>query len=1135
MPKRGSVRDTLSAMLAPLVPAAVLFALAGLVPHALALIPILGANMFVMVAVSRAAGFDLEASAWRTVALRGTPYFVMSTAACALVAAILYAPVWWLAHDGSLPAALALSGALAASLFVLWRIWPAFALPFVWDDAYPDDSARASWLSAVLRRSLAFARHLTREHELLLAYGLPAGIALLLLALGALSLAGFGIVLDTDTRLALLALYALVLSPLAHALLVNRCLRALLADARSRRARVPGDGAGPDVAPVAAPVLPTGISQRELDGTLLCAVHSIQIDLALAALERGGDPNALPPPGQRDQRSALLVAATLPDLRLLRALIARGVDVNRAVGGVTPLVAATRDSYEGRPEAVTTLLANGADPRTADAQGNTPLHHAVRGADAGIAALLVDAGAEVDAVNAAGCTPLAIACGNANWAIAEFLLERRAHPHPPSAQPAIVHAAGIPEDDPAGVKLLLRRRAAVDARAPLERTALMTAALAGHARIVEALLAAGASVDLADDRGTTALMEAARSGVVAAIDAIGRRKPELERIDGSGRTALMIACQSRQSNEDAVRALLSLGADRASVGADGKRALDHAASAGRWHIVALLDPDYPLPSTLGGSGLAGQEAHADHLLDALRFGHWNVAAEFVGVLAQWPPEALADLWLDLSDPGHRAARDWLANHGLDPAARVSNGSTLLEALVDRLPASRAALRELLARGAPTGGAGLLARVLAKGGDGTDGEMRILARELLARGADWCGCADQRRSALHLAIASGDVELVRALLDRGADPDARDAQGRAALHLAVVRGDAAALPLLQALVAAGADPELATAVGETPLGLALGADPAQARWLGWTGWRLPRRRLHPSDLVAAAAAGDLDAVARLLELGLPIDATDAQGATALIRAAGSGHAALVVHLLDAGADTRCVSRSGMHCLAAAVAARREAVVRTLLERGVPADLPIAGGGSALTLAAALGEPAIVDALLESGARADAADEAGVTPLQALAQHAFGGGDGARVRAVLERLLQAGARLDACNEEGQDALLVLLGARSQPGTSCDAEQILSLAEYLLQLGASVHTQDRRGVGVLHACALHGLLGCARLLKAHGASIHAQDAFGRSAADVAALLGYVDVAGELGLVQASRVPGVRQTLRRPARAPD
>ncbi|KAG1351982.1 hypothetical protein G6F61_014677 [Rhizopus arrhizus] len=57
-----------------------------------------------------------------------------------------------------------------------------------------------------------------------------------------------------------------------------------------------------------------------------------------------------------------------------------------------------------------TLLANGADSRATDSDGNTPLHHAARSSDPGVAALLRDAAAEVDALNSDGWSPLAVAC-----------------------------------------------------------------------------------------------------------------------------------------------------------------------------------------------------------------------------------------------------------------------------------------------------------------------------------------------------------------------------------------------------------------------------------------------------------------------------------------------------------------------------------------------------------------------------------------------------------------------------------------------------------------------------------------------------------------------------------------------------
>src|SRR5690606_10789840 len=151
-----------------------------------------------------------------------------------------------------------------------------------------------------------------------------------------------------------------------------------------------------EVVDMPEPARPAEVGAGEVDATaaLSSAARGGRVERALALLDDGADPHALPDADARDQRALAVLAAVLPDLRLLRALIARGIDLNHAHAGLTPLLAATRDSWHGRPEAVMTLLANGADPRAADREGNTPLHHAARSSDPGVAALLRDAAAE---------------------------------------------------------------------------------------------------------------------------------------------------------------------------------------------------------------------------------------------------------------------------------------------------------------------------------------------------------------------------------------------------------------------------------------------------------------------------------------------------------------------------------------------------------------------------------------------------------------------------------------------------------------------------------------------------------------------------------------------------------------------
>ncbi len=1135
------------------VPGLIAVAIATIGAHPLTLIPLLLANTLTMAAVCHAIGFDPEPSFSRTVLRRGAAHLVMFTTYAALVFLLVAGPMLWLSQQHGLGATVLLAAVLVVALAVLWRLWPAFGLVFVWDDAYPAQGQHeGSWIFTATARSIAFGRHLSRE-ERFFTHFLPAALALLVLAFAAIALSGLYGVLPTEMRTAALAIYAVVLMPLGCLVIANRTLRALLCEGRHvRRSQVlPGD----DLIAVTPPA-PVALSEEERTaGTpeqataLLDATRDGDIERALALIDAGADPDTAPAADDRDQRPVLMLAALLPDTRLLRALIAKGADVNRASGGLTPLLAATRDSRAGRADAVMTLLANGASPLATDAEGNTPLHGAVLSEEPIVAAMLLDAAAPVNALNKAGLGPLAVACRAANWTLAKFLLERGAKSAPADGEPALVAAAGVRDDDAEGVKLLLKHRAAVNVVDANRRSALMVAAAEGHEQIARTLRAANADVALADRHGSTALMEAARAGAVGIVQLLAEAQPDARVRDSHGRDALTLACQSAHAHADTVRALLTLGAEAKTPGSDGRSALDHAAAAGRWDLVALLDPDTPLPASLEPDAVLAEGADTPaHLLDALRFGHWAIVSGFAARVREWPQAQLAQLYLDLAAPGLGTARRWLLDHGLDPEARFETtaptpaddataaalpppGRRLFDALLLQLPTAVEAVDDLLVAGATPAGAGLLAQAL----DRLQGSVQGTALPLvmLERGADPFGSDTQGRTPLHLATELNHVALLHALLARGCDPNARDASGRTPLFAALEHG-AQALPLVRELVAHGADAEAADANGETPLGLALEHAEIE-RWLDWGGWVRPRRPLRADDLPGAAKAGAAVAVERLLELGFAVDTRDAHGASAVLHACGAGHRDIAAHLLDAGADATLAANNGVTPLAAAVGAHREALVSLLIEREVPVDQRLPDDATALMIAAAMGHADTVERLLDAGADIAAVDARGHGALHAAAQFGFEHNDSLRARRLFDVLLKRNADTNLADKEGKTPLLLLLGAQLRPGSDCDATHLGALLPVLLDAGAKLEHADQRGVTALHACAMHALLPPARVLLSRGADRNAADAFGRTAADVARQLGYVDIAHELAARGAGAIPSVRQTLRQPAQPTD
>ena len=1028
-----------------------------------------------------------------------------------VVAALALAIAWPLSAllaTGSLLAAFSLSAVSGVALLVMWRLWP------LWQGLERDGGALGDHWRALVAVELGAWR------------GLGVATSVLAIAAMVIVMAWPGL-LGSGLR------WALVVPLVAGSASLHVWLQRMLPADALRYAGEDEydepvdddiDAAGAAIATDAVeatliddtiPARPPG-PVEPLEPALYLAARTGRVERALELIEAGADPHAPPPENERDQRSLAVLAAVLPDLRLLRALIGRGVDLNHSRAGVTPLLAATRDSWHGRPDAVMTLLANGADPRATDAEGNTPLHFAARSSDPGVAALLRDAAAELEMLNHDGFSPLGVACAAGNWRLARFLLERSARPEPVGGQPALLAAASGEDDDPAGVLLLLKLKAKVDAVNEAGRSALHEAALAGHAEIVDALLAAGASPALADRSGATALHEAARGGHLLVLERLLRDLPgggavEVASQDGGGRNVLALACMAEGATPALVRQLLALGIDPQQRDADGKRPIDRAAEAGRWPLVAALDPAYALPSSVSGADDAAlaDRAPAALLREGLGEGRETGLDAVASLLG---PAELGALLHDGDAVVPPRQIEWLLDRGADPEVRDGSGNTPMSVLLRRGPESLPSLRLLLDRAVSPAGAGGLAAFLAAcaGSPRPDAGIENDALRLLDHGADPFRRSRAGDPPLTLAVRLGWSRLLRRLLEIGGDLDARDSRGMSPLHLTAALGRE---DMLRQLVAHGAAPGQLAADGQTPLGVALSAGRRDlADWLDWRGWPLPRRRLQPGDVPAAAIVGDADAVRRLLDLGLPVDAVDSQGCSALLRAAGGGHRSVVDLLLTRGADPQLAAGSGATPLSAAVSMRHVEIVDRLIAAGADIDQRLPGELTVLMVACALGLPDLAARLLGAGADVHARDAEGRTAMHCAAMFGFGVRERTRLVALFDTLLLAGGELDLdVSASGATPLLLLLGARAEPGSAADEAVLIAGLEQLMDHDARLDSQDARGFGPLHLAALHGLPRVVKWLLRAAADPDLRDTLNRTPREIAVMRGFVDIAAE------------------------
>ncbi|CAJ1360139.1 unnamed protein product [Effrenium voratum] len=490
---------------------------------------------------------------------------------------------------------------------------------------------------------------------------------------------------------------------------------------------------------------------------------------------------------------------------------------------------------------------------------------------------------------------------------------------------------------------------------------------------------------------------------------------------------------------EALKLLLTSGADKEAEDNEGRTPLLRAAATGQTAVVAHLLREGACARHRDKQGSSGLTLAAEH-------GH----VEVVGVLllnGTVPEDAATEALCVASRLGHLEVVKYLLHLEMKAVPTPPLQAAIAHGHVEVVDALLLARAQLDSEDYET----LVEAV-------SQGHFMVLHR--LRETNEVSGSP-----ALHRAAAAGHAQAVRALLVSGASVNAVEPNsGDTALHSAARAGQLEAAQVLQGY---SAELNAQNAARETPVLLSV-AHEEVLRFLVECRADLTladENQLTP--LLFAARQGYSSACAYLSSRGLGIvSEADLNAAEALEIAAENHFPQVVETLLWAGVDREKAQEKELSTLHLAAASGQVETVQCFLQEGADVNCLSKNGATALYFAAAWAKEDALCVLLEAKA-VNLAEKSGWTPLHVAVQRCH--------QQIIRVLLEAEADPNQADKKQRCPVYfaALMGN-------------LRIVRFLVYNGASADCLDWRGWTPLHVTLAHGHLDTARCLVDAGAAL-------------------------------------------------